>query len=82
MNNKALSERRRTKDFVVARASASTWVVAFARQLIPGALFKTRIAAIGYASMLASASGINRTRIKVLEALIAGVLAYAIARPG
>ena len=68
MNNKALSERRRTKDFVVAPASASTWVVAFARQLIPGALFKTRTAAVRYASVLASASGIGRTNIKVFDA--------------
>ena len=68
MNNKALSERRRTKDFVVARASASTWVVAFARHVIPGALFKTRTAAIRYATMLASASGLNRAHVKVLGA--------------
>ena len=68
MNNKALSERRRTEDFVVAPASASTWVVAFARQLIPGALFKTRTAAIHYATMLASASGLDRTNVKVLGA--------------
>ena len=68
MNNKALGERRRTKDLVVAPASGTTWVVAFARQLIPGALFKTRQAAVGYASMLASAAGINRTHIRVLDA--------------
>jgi hypothetical protein len=66
VNKKTLWKRRRTKSFVVAPASASTWVVAFARQVIPGALFKTRTAAVGYAGMLASAAGITRNHIKVL----------------
>ncbi|MGQ0749235.1 MAG: hypothetical protein ACT4PS_01735 [Betaproteobacteria bacterium] len=59
--------RRRTHNMlVVAPASAKTWVVACSRRLIPGALFKTREAAIHYASMLARAAGLERNRIKVL----------------
>jgi hypothetical protein len=66
VKKKTFWERRRTNDFVVAPASAKTWVVAFSRQLIPGALFKTRNAAVRYASMLAGAAGIRSTHIKVL----------------
>ena len=53
--------------FVVAPASAKTWVVAVSRQLIPGACFKTKTAAVDYASMLASAAGLGRARIRVLS---------------
>jgi len=67
MNHKALSERRASTNFVVAPASASTWVVAFARHLIPGACFTTRRAAVGYASMLASAAGMGLSKVKVFD---------------
>ena len=66
MQTKGLPDRRRNSTFVVAPASASTWAVAFARQLIPGALFTTRTAAVNYASMLAIAAGFGRKSIKVL----------------
>ena len=66
MNKKASWKQRRARNLVVAPASASTWVVAFARQLIPGALFNTRDAALVYANSLANAAGINHTHIKVL----------------
>ena len=66
MNSKALWKSGRNEKFVVAPAGDATWVVAFSRQLIPGALFKTRHAAVGYASLLASATGLTRTSIKVL----------------
>ena len=56
-----------SKSFVVAPASATTWVVAISRRLIPGACFKTKTAAIGYASMLASAAGLGRKKIRVLS---------------
>ena len=59
-------ERRRDTNLVVAPASASTWAVAFSRQLIPGALFKTKTAALRYALLLASAAGIRRHHVKVL----------------
>ena len=55
------------KNLVVAPASATTWVVAISRNLIPGACFKTKSAAIGYASMLASAAGLGRAKIRVLS---------------
>ena len=66
MNRKTAWQRRRRSLFVVARASASTWAVAFARRLIPGALFKTRASAVRYASMLASAAGLDRNNVKIL----------------
>jgi hypothetical protein len=68
MNPKAFWQRRRNKMFVVAPAGASTWVVAFSRRLIPGALFTTRMAAIRYAFLLASAAGLDYSNVKVLGA--------------
>lgn len=59
--------RRRAKNvLVVAPASATTWVVACSRRLIPGALFETREAAVRYAWMLARAAGLEHDRVKVL----------------
>lgn len=52
--------------FVVARASARTWVVALSRRVIPGALFKTKDAALTYVSTLASAAGLRDPSVKVL----------------
>lgn len=66
MHTKALAERRRNSSFVVAPASASTWAVAFARTLIPGALFRTRTAALNYACVLANAAGLGRRNVRVL----------------
>lgn len=66
MNSKRLWRRRRKSMLVVAPASTSTWAVACSRRLIPGALFRTRAAAIRYASALASAAGLSRTHVKVL----------------
>jgi hypothetical protein len=65
MKHSALWERRSSWNVVVAPASATTWVVAFSRHLIPGACFRTRAAAVDYACMLARAAGI-RTHVKVL----------------
>ena len=66
MNHKALYERRRNRSLIVAPASASTWVVAFSQKLIPGALFKTKDAAIGYAASLANAAGFRHRNVKIL----------------
>lgn len=68
MNNKGLWERRRSKSLVVAPASTTTWAVAFSRRLIPGAVFTTRAAAVAYAFVLASASGLDHASVKVLGA--------------
>lgn len=54
--------------FVVAPASPYTWAVAFSRQLIPGAVFSTRDAAVEYALMLARAAGLGASNIKILGA--------------
>jgi hypothetical protein len=67
MNQRAPSESNARAGLVVAQASASTWVVAFSRHLIPGACFKTRKAAVGYASMLASAAGLGLSKVKVFD---------------
>ena len=53
---------------VVAPASARTWAVALSRRLIPGAVFRSREAAIRYAAILASAAGLRPTQVKVLGA--------------
>ncbi len=52
--------------FVVAPANATTWVVAFSRRLIPGALFGSRGAAVRYAYLLADNIGLGGDNIRVL----------------
>ena len=68
MNRKTTGQkqRRRKSAIVVARASAATWVVAFSRRVIPGALFKTKDAALSYAAMLAKAAGLRSPDVTVL----------------
>ena len=70
MNRKAAAtgqkQRRRKSAIVVAQASAATWVVAFSRRVIPGALFQTKDAALSYASMLAKAAGLRSPDVTVL----------------
>lgn len=67
MNQKSSWERRSNSIFVVAPANATTWVVAFSRRLIPGALFTSRAAAVRYACMLAGLAGLNDNNIRVLN---------------
>jgi signal transduction protein with GAF and PtsI domain len=59
-------KRRKKTALVVARASGATWVVAFSRRVIPGALFKTKEAALSYAAMLARAAGLRAPDVTVL----------------
>jgi hypothetical protein len=67
MSHKTTSFKRRQKAaFVVAPASAYTWVVAFSRRVIPGALFKSKDAAIAYAATLARAAGLHGPSVRVL----------------
>lgn len=68
MKSKKTWRRRAKSMLVVAPASATTWVVARSRQLIPGALFRTREAAVRYAIMLAQAAGLAPTQVRVLGA--------------
>jgi hypothetical protein len=69
MNRKTTTPKReRRSPFVVAQASARTWVVAFSRRLIPGALFQSRDAALNYARMLAVSAGFRSPQVRVLEA--------------
>ena len=67
MSHLAILENPKRGSLVVAPASATTWVVAISRHLIPGACFTTKSAAVDYASMLASAAGLGRAKIKVLS---------------
>jgi hypothetical protein len=62
------SKRERRSAFIVAKASARTWVVAFSRRMIPGALFRSRDAALNYATMLARSAGLREPHVRVLEA--------------
>ncbi|MDB5901301.1 MAG: hypothetical protein JWM26_179 [Betaproteobacteria bacterium] len=67
MNRKSTGQKRRSKSaFVVARASAATWVVAFSRRVIPGALFKSKDAALAYAATLAKAAGLRAPDVTIL----------------
>ena len=68
MNRKTTiqKERRKKSALVVAKASACTWVVAFSRHMIPGALFKSRDAALNYARMLARTAGLRAPDVMVL----------------
>src|SRR2546423_133066 len=59
-------KRRKKSALVVARASGATWVVAFSRRVIPGALFRTQDAALTYAATLARAAGLRSPEVTVL----------------
>ena len=67
MNSKSFWQRRRKSMLVVAPANETTWVVAFSRRLIPGALFTSKAAAIRYAYMLAGFAGLNGDYVRVLN---------------
>ncbi|HYH42611.1 MAG TPA: hypothetical protein VD867_11575 [Burkholderiales bacterium] len=66
MERKTTLKRRKKSAFVVAKASAATWVVAFSRHMIPGALFKTKDAALAYANMLAKSAGLRSQNVTVV----------------
>ncbi len=68
MNREKSMKQQQKEAFVVARASARTWAVAFSRKLIPGAVFKTKDAALSYASMLAQAAGLRSPVVVVGDA--------------
>jgi hypothetical protein len=66
MDRKTTYKRRKKSAFVVAKASAATWVVAFSRRVIPGALFKTKDAALTYAKTLAKSAGLRTPNVTVV----------------
>lgn len=66
MERKTTFKRRKKSAFVVAKASAATWVVAFSRRMIPGALFNSKAAALSYATMLAKSAGLRSREVTVL----------------
>jgi hypothetical protein len=67
MKSKSTNSRSKSKAaFVVARASACTWVVAFSRRVIPGALFKSKEAALSYVTTLARAAGWSAPSVTIL----------------
>jgi hypothetical protein len=61
-------KRRPTEVFLIVRASAHTWAVAFSRRLIPGAVFSTKVAAMQYAAALANAAGLNSIQLVMADA--------------
>lgn len=61
-------KRKPTEMFVIVRASAHTWAVAFSRRLIPGAVFSTKVAAMSYAAALANAAGLNCVQLVMGDA--------------
>jgi hypothetical protein len=52
--------------FFVACLGANAWAVGVAHKLIPGAVLKTREAAIRYASELAAAAGVRRIHLDIV----------------
>ena len=67
MNSKKTTFKARDQSaFVVAKASAATWAVAFSRRLIPGAVFKSKDAALNYANMLAQSAGLRSPHVTVI----------------
>ena len=51
--------------FFVMPLNAHTWIVGHARALIPGAILRTKRAALDYASALAKAAGWKKVRVVV-----------------
>jgi hypothetical protein len=67
MKTKSNWRPRLKQMFVVAPVKPGTWAVAFARQIIPGAVFTTQAAAVLYAFILASGAGLDGSSVKILE---------------
>jgi hypothetical protein len=67
MKSKSNWRPRLKQMFVVAPVTPTTWAVAFARQIIPGAVFTTQAAAVLYAFILASGAGLDGSSVKILE---------------
>jgi hypothetical protein len=67
MKSKSNWRPRLKKMFVVAPVTSTTWAVAFARQIIPGAVFTSQAAAVLYAFILASGAGLDGSSVKILE---------------
>lgn len=66
MKRKQVWKSKSTEVFLIVRASARTWAVAFSQRLIPGAIFSSKLAALSYAAALASASGLESVQL-ILE---------------
>lgn len=69
MKSKSKWRPRIRKMFVVAPVSPGTWAVAFARRIIPGAVFTTQAAAVLYAFILAGGAGLDGSSVKILDAV-------------
>ena len=68
MNREKQWKRKPTEVFLIVRASARTWAVAFSRRLIPGAVFSSKAAAMQYAAALANAAGLNSIQLVIGDA--------------
>lgn len=55
----------RATSFIVAALNAHTWVVGYSRALIPGAILRTKNAALDYVSALAKAAGFRKVHVVI-----------------
>jgi hypothetical protein len=53
--------------FSVACLGAHAWAVAYSRQLIPGAILRSREAAIKYVTEIARAAGLPKVRLDIID---------------
>ena len=67
MSAKSSWKPRMARMLVVAPVNSYTWAVAYSRQLIPGAVFNSKTAAVVYAFLLATTAGLDRTSVRVLD---------------
>jgi hypothetical protein len=59
--------------FSVACLGAHAWAVAYSRKLIPGAVLRTREAAIKYVTEVAKAAGLPKVKLNIIDgAALAG----------
>lgn len=62
---KAQTSNKRSAKFTIAPLNAHTWIVAYSRALLPGAVLRTKNAALDYVFALAKAASFNRVDIEI-----------------
>lgn len=56
-----------TANFTIAPLAPHTWVVAYANSMLPGAILRTKKAALEYVFALARAAGLTRMDVQIGE---------------
>ncbi len=60
--------------FSVACVGVHAWAVAYSRQFIPGAILRTREAAIKYVTEIAKAAGLPKVKLHIIDgSALAGI---------